>query len=92
MNLIVAVIISSDDHMTMTYNTQIPNFDLNSAMYDLENSLMANWQVSSYIFTLIRPFDFFGTFKHCLVSALTNTWNFDVNSFDPYYRHPMGCV
>jgi len=26
------------------------------------------------------------------VLAWTNTWNFDVNSFDPYYRHPMGCV
>src|ERR1700733_6524754 len=36
--------------------------------------------------------DQYDTSKHCLVSALPNTWNFDANSFDPYYRHPMGCV
>ena len=23
------------------------------------------------------------------VCALTNTWNFEVNSFDPYYTHQM---
>ena len=29
---------------------------------------------------------------HCFISALTNTWNFVVNSFEPYYIHVMWCV
>ena len=32
------------------------------------------------------------TSKHCLVSALSNTWNFEVNSFAPYNTHLMWCV
>ena len=32
------------------------------------------------------------SFKQCCISVLTNTWNFEVNSFDPYYTHQMWCV
>jgi hypothetical protein len=35
---------------------------------------------------------FFDSFKHCSVHMLPNAWNFNVNSFDPYNRHSMGCV
>ena len=31
-------------------------------------------------------------FKHYYVSVLTNTWNFEVNSFEPYPMHVMWCV
>jgi hypothetical protein len=32
----------------------------------------------------------FDTSKHCSVYVLPNAWNFDVNSFDSYNRHPIG--
>jgi hypothetical protein len=43
--------------------------------------VLAGWAIS------LGSWQLLGLYFTIAGSALTNTWNFEVNSFDPYYAH-----